>query len=202
MKITLSAVLLAGGESRRMGRDKATVHYKDEPLWQQQIELLRRIAPLEILISARIDPVWRPPDAVFVADTPPSRGPLSGLAAAMSVMEGTHLLALAVDMPLMTDTYLQMMWKLAEPGKGVLPVIDSRFEPLAAIYPRECFPAINSALQTISDFSVSGVAQQLVNAGYLRAVDVHKKHQLFFRNLNSPADVTYLSKKHSEYACD
>ena len=173
-----------------MGRDKAIVEYEGEPLWQRQLQLLRKISPLEILISARSDPAWRPFDTRFIPDAPPSRGPLSGLAAAMSVMRGTHLLALAVDMPLMTDTYLLNLWKCAEPGKGLLPGTDSRMEPLAAIYPRESFPHIGSALQTLTDFSVKNVAEKLVTAGCMRVIQVAKEHETFFRNLNSPADVT------------
>jgi molybdopterin-guanine dinucleotide biosynthesis protein A len=185
----LTAVLLAGGESRRMGRDKATVYYKGEPLWRRQLELLRRISPLEILISARTDPIWRPPDIQFVLDAAPSRGPLSGLAAAMAVMRGTHLLALAVDMPLMTDAYLRKMRELAGAAKGVLPIIHSRPEPLAAIYPRGSLSAMTSTLQTSTDFSVTGVAEKLVKAGYLRVMDVDKRNDTLFRSINSPADL-------------
>jgi molybdopterin-guanine dinucleotide biosynthesis protein A len=191
----LSAVLLAGGESRRMGRDKATLYYREQPLWQRQLDLLRRLSPLEILISARTQPLWLPSDTRFIADAPPSCGPLSGLAAAMAGMRGTHLLALAVDMPFMTDSYLRMMWQLAGPGTGVLPVIESRPEPLAAIYPSASLRPIESELQTISDFSVTNVAEKLVTTGYLRVIEVSKEQEPFFRNLNSPADVTYLSKE-------
>src|SRR5713101_517562 len=98
--MNISAVLLAGGESRRMGKDKATLLFRGKPLWQIQLELLRKLEPMEILVSARTDPPWRPPDMQFVADEPPSCGPI-------------------------------------EPGRGVLPMIGDRAEPLAAIYPAD-----------------------------------------------------------------
>ena len=44
----ISAVLLAGGESRRMGKDKATLFFGGKPLWQIQLELLRKLEPSEI----------------------------------------------------------------------------------------------------------------------------------------------------------
>jgi molybdenum cofactor guanylyltransferase len=188
--LVLSAVLLAGGESRRMGDDKATLYYRDQPLWQRQLEILRRLVPHEILVSARRDPIWRPPEVGFVADEPPSRGPLSGLAAAMATMSGTHLLALAIDMPLISPGYLGELWRLAQPGKGVLPRINSQPEPLAAIYPREALSQIDCALQTNSDFSMRNVAEKLVAAGYLRLTEVDEAQETFFRNLNRPADVT------------
>src|SRR5262245_18641755 len=99
--MTLSVVLLAGGESRCMGTDKATFLFRGKPLWQTQFETLRKLRPKEIFVSARIDPPWRCVDVVFVADVPPSRGPLSGLAASLDQLSTTHLMALAIDMPWM-----------------------------------------------------------------------------------------------------
>src|SRR5881227_573469 len=51
----LTAVLLAGGESRRMNTEKATIIFNGEPLWQRQIKLLRHLGPENILVSARAD---------------------------------------------------------------------------------------------------------------------------------------------------
>lgn len=82
--MNLSAVLLAGGESRRMGENKATLLFHGEPLWQRQLELLRKLPLVEILVSARTDPAWRPTDVDLVLDATPRHGPLSGLAAALA----------------------------------------------------------------------------------------------------------------------
>ena len=133
----ISAVLLAGGESRRMGQDKATLLVREKPLWQIQLDLLRKLEPEEILVSARKDPTWRPEDVRFVADESPSRGPLSGLATTLGQIRTGHLLALAIDMPFMNEEHLRSLCGEIEPGRGVLPMIGDRAEPLAAIYPVE-----------------------------------------------------------------
>src|SRR5439155_23861309 len=117
-RMNISAVLLAGGESRRMGEDKATLLFHGKPLWQIQLELLRKLDPAEIFVSARTDPAWRPDDVQFVADDSPSRGPLSGLAASLNLMRGTHLLALAIDMPFMSESYVRSLCLEIEPGRG------------------------------------------------------------------------------------
>ena len=119
--MNISAVLLAGGESRRMGEDKATLLFRGKPLWQIHLELLRKLDPAEIFVSARTDPAWRPDDVQFVADDSPSRGPLSGLAASLNLMRGTHLLALAIDMPFMSESYVRSLCLEIEPRRGVLP---------------------------------------------------------------------------------
>jgi molybdopterin-guanine dinucleotide biosynthesis protein A len=92
----------------------------------------------EILISARTDRVWRPSDTEFVADPTAagvSRGALSGTAAALARIRTKYLLALAIDMPFMTEKYLHFLCDEIAPGRGVLAVIAGRAEPLAAIYP-------------------------------------------------------------------
>src|SRR5437867_2135004 len=96
---TLTAVLFAGGESRRMGADKAMLEIGGEPLWARQLRRLRELQPERILISARSKPAWCPAEIETVLDEPPSRGPLSGLAAALKIIQTTHLLALAIDLP-------------------------------------------------------------------------------------------------------
>jgi len=189
--MNISAVLLAGGESRRMGKDKATLLFRGKPLWQIQLDLLRKLEPAEILISARIDPSWRPSDTEFVADPAsagPSRGALSGLAAALARMRTKHLLALAIDMPFMTEKYLRFLCDEIGPGRGVLPVIANRAEPLAAIYPAEAHCDVIAALSG-ADFSLQTLARQLIKMAKLKVVFVAEEEKAFFRNLNEPIDL-------------
>jgi molybdenum cofactor guanylyltransferase len=186
--MNMSAVLLAGGESRRMGRDKATLQFRGRPLWQIQFELLRKLQPSEIFISARTDPSWRPEDVRFVADIPPSRGPLSGLAACLAQMHTTHLLALAIDMPFMTEDFLLSLCDYIEPGCGVVPKIDNRAEPLTAIYPREAEIDFRRALAG-ADFSLQSLTRRLLETGKLREISVTREERKLFLNVNELADL-------------
>ena len=124
--MTLTAVLLAGGESRRMGTEKATIVFNGEPLWQRQIKLLRHLGPENILVSARAERSWRPADTELVLDQPPSRGPISGLTAALGRTRTSHLMALGVDMPFVTTAQLQDLCRRASAGCGVVPTIEER----------------------------------------------------------------------------
>jgi molybdopterin-guanine dinucleotide biosynthesis protein A len=190
--MNISAVLLAGGESRRMGQDKATFLFRGRPLWQIQLDLLRNLRPHEIFISARTDPPWRPNDVEFIADEAPSRGPLSGLTATLARINTGHLLALAIDMPFMTDGYLQSLRDRVEAGCGVLPIIDGRAEPMAAIYPTSADVDLVAALAG-SEFSLQTITKKLIASAKLAAVPVAKAEEKFFRNLNEPSTVARYS---------
>jgi molybdopterin-guanine dinucleotide biosynthesis protein A len=188
IRTDLTAVLLAGGESRRMGTDKATIVCYGKLLWQVQLETLRRLRPPEIFLSARTDPSWRPADVQFIEDVPPSRGPLSGIAASLVKIRTAHLLALAIDMPFMTENYLRSICDAIEPSRGVVAKINNRAEPLAAVYPREAEIDFRTALAG-SDFSLQNIVRHLVTSGKLREISVTKQERRLFRNVNNVADV-------------
>lgn len=190
-KMNISAVLLAGGKSRRMGKDKATLLFRGKPLWKLQLDVLRKLEPEEILLSARTDPTWRPADVQFVADGPPSRGPLSGLAASLANVRGTHLLALAVDMVCMDEKYLRFLCDRIEPGRGVVPKIDNRAEPLSAIYPEEAAGEVRAALSG-TDYSLQKLVGRLVENGKLRELAVTQQQRKLFLNLNQLSDLAEL----------
>ena len=185
--MNISAVLFAGGESRRMGQDKATLVFHGKSLWEIQLDLLRKLKPREIFLSARSDPVWRPADVHFVPDQAPSRGPLGGLAATLSRIRTDYLLALAIDMPLMTEDFLRSLCEVIKPSCGVIPMIGDRAEPLAAIYPKDADGDVIAALFG-PDFSLQSLAKKLIAAGKLRLVSVSKNEENHFRNLNQPGD--------------
>jgi molybdopterin-guanine dinucleotide biosynthesis protein A len=186
--MNVSAVLLAGGESRRFGRDKATFAWKGTTLWELQLQTLRELEPLEIIISARTDPAWRPADVRFVPDAAPSRGPLSGLTAALASMRSSHLLALAIDMPLMTSLYLGSLISLVTVNSGIVPMMNGQPEPLAAIYPRAAENTVAAMLAKGSDLALRSLIGHLLRAGRMQPVAVDPNDFIFFHNVNELAD--------------
>ena len=187
-EMTLTAVLLAGGEARRMGKDKAEIFFGGQFLWQRQLELLRRLRPEKILVSVRAKPSWLPADAELLLDEPPSCGPLSGLTRALAQMQTSHLVALAIDMPFIQSEQIAVLWRLATIGCGVLPMIGDRAEPLAAIYPREAAGDFSAALAG-RDFSLQRLSRTLVQNGKLSVFQVPARDAELYQSLNKPADL-------------
>ena len=171
-----------------MGRDKATIVFREEPLWQRQMNVLLSLRPEKIFVSVRQSPSWMPSGTELLLDEPPSRGPLSGLAKALERMQTTHLVALAVDMPFMTGEQMQVLWDRATMGCGVLPMIGDRAEPLAAIYPKEAGPDFLVALSG-DDFSLQQLSRGLVQRGKLRFLQISQTDVELYRNVNAPGDI-------------
>jgi molybdenum cofactor guanylyltransferase len=186
--MTFAALLLAGGESRRMGRDKGILEFGGRPLWERQLETLRALSPEKIFVSARTAPSWLPQDVGLVLDDPPSRGPLSGLAKALAEIETTHLVVLAVDMPLMTASELRELLERATPSCGVVPVIAERAEPLAAVYPANAAPVFKAALTGL-DFSLQRIVRALAEAKNVKLWSVPEPRMGLYRSLNKPSDL-------------
>jgi molybdopterin-guanine dinucleotide biosynthesis protein A len=134
----LSGLILAGGRSSRMGRDKATLTLPDgRTLLQRQADILRATGVTNLLVSVRPGSETHLPGAILVPDSTPDAGPLAGIAAGLRAAPPGLVLVLAVDMAEMQSAHLRQLVELATTGRGVVPMLAGQCEPLAAIYPTE-----------------------------------------------------------------
>ena len=186
--VTLTAGLMAGGLSTRMGVEKATLTINGQPLWARQLHLLQELGPEALLISARQRPAWCPEAIEVVLDTPPSQGPLSGLTAILERLQTSHLLTLAVDLPMIKVSFLRKLWHLAEPGCGVVPQNDGSSEPLCAIYPAQAAAETAVALKS-GNFALQQLVKRLLHQGLLREYAVKGTERALFVNVNTAADL-------------
>lgn len=185
--MTLSAVLLAGGDSTRMGRDKATLEWHGVPLWARQLGKLRALTS-NIFVSTRLAAPWRPDDVKVVFDEAPSRGPLSGITASLALMQTDCLLVLAVDMPFITLSHLKQLCSYAKPGVGAVPVVNGKVEPLAAVYPKRAESIFAEALNG-TDHSVQRLVRQLATLELVHEIAITGAAGRFYRSINYPADL-------------
>ena len=138
----LAAVLMMGGRSRRMGRQKAHLPMGGGFLWERQYAFLSTLA----------DPVFRSVayseadgDGVLV-DKSPSPGPLAGIAAALSTMAGEWLLVLAVDIVGVTRPMVEELYRHRVPGGVVQARFHGQAQPLLAVWHRDVRPMVHDAL--------------------------------------------------------
>jgi molybdopterin-guanine dinucleotide biosynthesis protein A len=107
-------------------------------------------------------------------------------------MRTTHLIALAVDMPLMIAEELRELVRLAEPGCGVVPTIGGRAEPLAAIYPADAAADFRAALAG-SDFSLQSVVRTLAASGKVKLTPIVECFAIRYRSVNTLEDILEFS---------
>src|SRR5690242_13676099 len=134
----LTGAVLAGGESRRMGRDKAALVVGDQPLWQRQVKLLRTAGAGVVGVVRRPDqPTLALPAGVPLwQDVVSGIGPLAGLHAALTACATGWLAVVATDMPRLEAGWFQWLGGFCSPGCGAMARRrDGAHEPLAAIYP-------------------------------------------------------------------
>lgn len=185
-----SAVLLAGGRSARMGRDKALLPLTDgRTLLARQLAALLPAGAAEVLVSARAEQALPLDGARLIADAPGATGPLAALARSLAAAAHNPVLVLAVDLPQMPPEFLAALVRAASPTCGLVPRRAGHPEPLAAVYPRSA-AAIADKLLAANEHRATEFARRLATLGFIRWHDVTPAEEPFFANWNTPADVT------------
>lgn len=145
----LGAVLI-GGESRRMGRDKALLPVEGQPLAERVASTLERVVSRVVLVGR--DPADdRFPDRTVLADRFPGQGPLAGLHAALLEAAGGPVFLAACDLPGLTPQLIE--WILGDEPvtrdapRARVPVAGGRLQPLCALYGPACLDPAQRALE-------------------------------------------------------
>lgn len=181
----LSAILLAGGKSSRMGRDKGALPFRDTTLLEWQVGKLRGLGIEDIMLSGSRAPV----DGVrVVPDEYPGRGPLGGLHACMKKALHPDCLVLSVDVPLVpVPALLELVRTHREDGAAVtLLRHGDKWEPLMGVYQS----GLHRAAEPILQSEHTAVRRLLDQTGF-QLVDWPGDEALFL-NCNTPEDYARL----------
>jgi len=193
MATTFSAVILAGGKSSRMGRDKAFLEFGGEPLLSRQISLVKEAGASEVFISGRPSIDYSALKYPVLLDESIGMGPLGGIASAFQAIQHPFLLVLAVDMPHITADFLKILWGECREGMGAVPKCGEIVEPLAAFYPKSASPLVHGLMAESSHIAAPGakaLAERCTHSGIACTVPVQPHQFHFFKSLNSPADLS------------
>lgn len=193
----VTAFILAGGKSSRMGSDKAFLQLGHEPLLAHALKLAAAVAG-EVKIVGDAEKF-----AAFgsvVEDVYRERGPLGGIHAALSTSSTELNLMLAVDLPFVDAKFLQYLLARAQESQAMvtLPHAAGCLQPLCAVYRRAFSEMAEESLRGGSNKIDSLFAkirtcvigeQQLMRGGFSPQM---------FRNLNTPGDLEDARSSHSE----
>ncbi|MHB1306000.1 MAG: molybdenum cofactor guanylyltransferase [Limisphaerales bacterium] len=185
----MSAVIMAGGESERMGRNKAWLGVDDKPLLVVAVDKARALGIQEIFISGNAGEDYSTLNCPVLFDLEPGFGPLGGIERALHECSSPLLMVLAVDLPRMTISFLQRMLAHCDRFTGAVPKLKGEVEPLAAVYPKRChviaFDCVVKSRPAVRDFVETCLHEQAV-----RTLPVTGADPACFFNYNSSADIS------------
>lgn len=196
----ITLLILAGGRSSRMGRDKAWLEWEGRPLIEHVMERLLPLAA-EVLISTN-DPAryvsladGRPMPIRLVADEFSGAGPLAGLHAGLKAARNDLLFAVATDMPFVSAEAAEYVLKACADVDAALPRVlgqeqeSPQAEPLFAAYRKSCRPAIEASLTAGRRRLVSFLDN--VRVRYVEEADLRRwdPELMSLRNLNTPDEL-------------
>jgi molybdenum cofactor guanylyltransferase len=182
-------IILAGGQSRRMGRDKALLSYGDTTFLVHTASILLPLVA-EIIVVAETPDRYVLPFGRVVGDRFPGAGPVGGILTGLTQAgEGWHYVV-ACDMPGLQRPVLELLRNAAADDiDAVVPEIDGHWEPLCAVYRHTAAPPLLKFMES-GGRSAQGALKTLnvrrVDEEILRRLDPDNKT---FVNINTPEDL-------------
>jgi len=190
--LDISCIVLAGGKSLRLGRDKVLETVGHESLIEQVISCISSISSNIIIVttSQRLVPRFIDYSKLrIVTDIYPGKGPLGGIHTGLATSTSFYNLVVAADMPFLNQALLRYMIQVSANFDMVLPRVGTLVEPLHAVYTRSCLAPIENMIKQ----GKLGVHQLpgLVRTRYVEVEEINRfdpEHLSFF-NINSKADL-------------
>jgi molybdopterin-guanine dinucleotide biosynthesis protein A len=185
-----TAVILAGGQSSRMGQDKANLVLGEQTLLQAVASTLRPLFA-EVLLSVR------EPRAEIglrqICDSFEHQGPLGGLLAGLEAASTSWVFLVACDMPFMSSAVIEYLAMLRPGHQAIVPLVHDHPQPMAALYEKASLLQIRRVLQDpAAKHSLRSVLAQL-NVHYVAEVELltaDPQLRSFF-DLDTPQDLLY-----------
>ena len=184
-----AALILAGGDSRRMGCDKTSLELAGKTLLQRAVEVMQARFS-KVVVSVRQQ---RPGiDVPQVCDEVPGAGPLAGLCAGLEWARARQIpwvFAMAADMPFLNPALIERLAECRGDCQAVVPIVQGHPQPLAAFYSVAALPMFREVLAGSVKRSLRAVLERLdvcrVNEVDMQAADPGLRS---FVDLDTPED--------------
>ncbi len=181
-----SAVILAGGESRRFGSDKSLLRVGGELLVERSIREWGGVFE-EVVIACGARKKFFLPGVAEAVDVYPERGPLGGVHAGLGAARFQWVFVAACDMPGIDEEFIAELFQYADDGcRIVLPRHDGILEPLCGLYHKDCFAVAEKMLSENRNCILD--MYDVVPVRYV------KTKNCFF-NVNYPKDVELIGRR-------
>ena len=190
--MAISGIVLAGGMSRRLGRDKAVELIGGEPLIARVIGRLSQVSEEMVVVvneMERASELPLPESAKVAVDIYPGKGPLGGIFTGLSAVDSDWGIVVACDMPFLNVELLKHMLALRDGFDAVVPVRAGHPEPTHALYSKVCLPHIERKLK-VDDLKIASFFDD-VRVRFVAEEDIIRldPERLSFFNVNTQQDL-------------
>ena len=189
-KLSATAIIMAGGESTRMGADKSMLPVEGKPIIEH---IYNQLKPNfnQILISSNDVSKYDFIDAKVVPDRLPGCGSLMGIASAMKISDNDLNFVIACDIPLIDFDLVRIMLRQCRRCDAVIPkTAKSHYEPLFAVYTKSILAAIEGALASGDNKIMNALSAckvkhiDLIEAGQLQNLNTMDDYEEFVNKNN------------------
>jgi molybdopterin-guanine dinucleotide biosynthesis protein A len=192
----IAAVILAGGQSRRMGQDKRFLEIGGRPFIERVLHVLAPIFSEILIVVAEPDPRLDVFGYPVVTDLRPGYATLGGLYTGLKTTMRRSVFAVACDMPCLNQRTIESMLANEEGVDVVMASLSTGLQPMHAIYGKACLPYLEQMMDS-GDLKLQNLLQapllriKRIEDDALRSIDPYLKS---FLNVNTPADLEMVRK--------
>ena len=188
----VSSIILAGGKSRRLGRDKAIEPVGGEPLIARVVARLSQVSEQTVVVvnsQQRASELPLPESAKIAVDLYPQGGALGGIFTGLDAADGRWGIVVACDMPFLNVELFSLLLSLRDESDAVVPVLADRPEPTHAVYSKRCLPYMERKLKA-DELKIAGFYDE-VRVKFVPEEDVDRldPDRLSFFNINTEKDL-------------
>ena len=194
----ITGVILGGGQSRRMGRDKRRLNWEGEPFLDLVCRLMSALFDEILVVTAQEDYDCSHLPVRLVTDKIPQKGSLGGLYTGLLEAQNPLTFVVACDMPfLLKESIVRLC---LEPANDIVVVkLSTGMQPLHARYSKRCAPIVEQMIQE-GDLKIqnlvsrSGLTVKIFEESLFDDIDPYRQS---FMNINTPADLEFARKTSS-----
>lgn len=186
MNKEITAVILAGGKSKRMGRDKSLLKLGNKTLIEHVVDAIRPYVQSVLIVTNNEDKYRFIKNVSFIPDIKENQGPFIGLISGIKAIDTNWCFVTSCDMPLLDGNIIDYLWKQKN-GYIVSPVSLDKYEPLISLYSKDILPFAEE-LMTDNIRSINIFITKMEKLGYVDKIDKGNLLEIFdekiFININ------------------
>ncbi len=181
----ITGIILAGGQSSRMGTDKALIRLNGKTLMENAIEICKPVCSA-ILISSN-NPKHKNFGFAVIPDEINNCGPMSGIYSCLNKSETDWNFIISVDTALIPEDFVHFL--ISETGEfdAVVPIHENGKEPLVALYRKNCVPVIQERIE-LKNYKMYNLLNEF-NTKFINVDSWVQKYPAIFKNINRPEDI-------------